>query len=193
MRNANRTATLSVLAVMALAAAPSLSQATPVPIGGGWVPFTWNSALGAYQNETPFTFTTATPVTLDVTDAFGTGDRFNVMNFGNSLGITNQVNGPVNVIALTGNQAWAQPNYSQGTWNLGPGSYSLTFQVTQIADGVPDGTPSMAFFRVNPGTVLAEVPEPASMALAALGGVALAFRRTRRFLGLVKDEPAPAV
>ncbi len=193
MRIANRTATLCVLAFMALTAAPSLSQAGPVAVGGGWMPFNWNSAVGANQTDTPFTFTTATSVTLDVTDAFGSGDRFEVFNFGASLGVTSQVNGPQPVIALDGDTAWGLLNYSKGTWTLGPGTYSLTFQVTQVAAGVPDGTPSQAFFRVSDGPILAEVPEPGTMALAALGGLALAFGRVRRGRGPAKEEPAPAV
>jgi hypothetical protein len=193
MLNANRTATLCVLALLAVITAPSMTRATPVNVDGSWNSFTWNSGVGANQNETPFTFTTATSVVLDVTDAFGSGDRFNVMNNGGSLGITSQVNGPVTQIALNGDQAWAQPNYSHGTWALGPGSYSLTFVVTQVADGVPPGTPSQAFFRVSNNPILAEVPEPASLALLALSGVALAFRRVRRRLGLGGQEPQPAV
>ena len=128
-----------------------------------------------------------------MTDAFAQGDRFEVYDNGVSLGLTTQVNtgGP---FAPLPDQAWSLPNaFSQGSWNLGAGAHSLTFAIVQNVAGVPNGFLNTAYFRVNPGVVLAEAPEPGSLCLLAFGGVAFAFRRIRRGLGLAGKEPAPAI
>jgi hypothetical protein len=188
MLYANRTATLCVLALLAVITAPSMTRAD-VSVDGAWNAFTWNNGPGVFQNETPFTFTSATAVKLDVTDAFAQGDRFEVYDHGSLIGTTAQINNPGN-FALNADMAWGMPNFSKGTFSLGAGDHSLTFKTIQVADGAPSGT---AYFRLNPDVVLAEVPEPTSLALLALGGVALAFRRVRRRLGLAGEEPQPAV
>ena len=186
MCNANRTATLCVLALLALIAAPSFTRATPVNVDGSWNAFTWTGGTGVYQNETPFTFSSATPVILEVTDAFAQGDRFEIYDGATLIGTTSPINGPAN-FAPDADSAWSMANFSNGTFLLAPGTYSLSFKTIQVAEGAPDGT---AYFRLEPDIILAEVPEPTSLALLAMGGFAFAFRRVRRRLGL---EASPAV
>lgn len=180
-------ATFRALALVALLAAPSLTHAGPITPDGTWNPFSWTSGPGAWQTETPFTFTLTGNGTLDVVDAFAQGDRFEsyyeISPGSNSLlGITSQVNGPANFMPGP-DPAWLSPGFSKGSWQLGPGSYSITFKNVQIAEGAPDGT---AYFRVTAdlggvgGPGLAQVPEPGTLLLAAFGAVGLAYPGLRR-------------
>lgn len=200
MRFTNWTATFRALALVALLAAPSLSHAGPIVPDGNWNPFSWDSGPGAWQNETPFTFTLLGNATLDVVDAFAQGDRFEAYfeiypGVNSLLGTTSQINGPANFMPGP-DPAWLSPGFSKGSWQLGPGSYTITFKNIQVADDAPDGT---AYFRVTPdlggigigpgGPGLAQVPEPGTLLLAAFGAVGLAYPGLRRRFSR-RQEPA---
>jgi hypothetical protein len=123
--------------------------------------FFWNSGVGALNNEGPFTFNAATPVRLDVTDDFFQGDRFEVFDFGASLGLTSSV-----ASALAGEvgpeAAFNSPLWSHGSFFLSAGAHSITIGA---AANPYDG--GRGYLRAL------SVPEPHSIAISALALIAL--------------------
>jgi hypothetical protein len=81
-----------------------------------------------FNEEGPFTFTSATPVTVRVTDDFCRGDQFRIFDFGVPIGDTSAV--AIGACEEMGpDAAFADPTYSSGSFPLGPGAHSLTIQV----------------------------------------------------------------
>jgi len=123
-----------------------------------------------FINAPPWTFLApAQGAILTVTDAFSAGDRFQVFDFGASIGLTSAPAGSVNcgsdpVLCL------AAAGSSKGLFNLAAGNHSITITPTLAPDGGGAG-----YLRVDP------VPEPVTWALFGTGLVALGlFRRMRR-------------
>jgi YVTN family beta-propeller protein len=124
---------------------------------------------------TPTTFLDAPPWTflaplagaeLTVTDAFLAGDRFQVFDFGVSIGLTSAPVGNVNcgddpVDCLN------TPGISNATFSLAAGNHSLTIAPT-LASGGGSG-----YLRVD----AAAVPEPGSWVLFAIGSAAISISR----------------
>jgi hypothetical protein len=130
------------------------------------------SAAGAIDpGAAAWTFTLGDEHTLRVFDCCADGDRFEVFNFGSSLGVSNSTGNTCNTTA----ECATGVNLSRGDFVLGAGSYSIT--MTLFA-GQGSGN---LFFIVNdtPDSVPGQVPEPGSIALAgvALAGLALVRRR----------------
>jgi len=127
-----------------------------------------------FLDAPPWTFTTAGPSLLTVTDAFTSGDRFEVFDFGVSLGLTSLPGAlevdcgddPVVCLATAG--------VSRAFFSLAAGGHALTLFPTLS----PGGGGSGYLF------VAAAVPEPSSLALLALGivivGVFLIVGRRKR-------------
>ncbi|MEX0679416.1 MAG: PEP-CTERM sorting domain-containing protein [Pirellulales bacterium] len=147
----------------------------PIVVGADWFAttdtppaFFWIGGDGAPNLEGPFTFNALTNVVLDVTDDFLKGDRFEVFDFGASLGLTSLV--PVaEGLELGPEAAFNDPSYSSGSYLLGPGAHSITMAtVVSPYDG------GRGYLRVT--------PEPSSALLAVVGIVGLcgyALRRRR--------------
>ena len=173
----------------AMAAASTLAgfsaHSTPL-IGGGWQLFYWENPnypntyggpiYDYFSGDPTFTFTVTTNDRLNITDAFYNLDTFDLTINGVSQGSTGT---PVDTdyayidgFAPGGfDAAFVSPYFSHATYDLGPGTYTLT--------GVTLFSPSAAGAGVG---ALELVPEPAGWALMLVGfGVvgALARRRTR--------------
>lgn len=138
-------------------------------IGGGWQPFNWNVSNSPTNSDGAFTFTAASPVRLDVTDAYIDGDRFQVLDFGVFLGLTSV---PTDDGSWTNNPdaAFADLRWSSGMFLLEAGSHSIELVTLQTATGCNDGT---GYLRA--------VPEPSTWAVVAVtfGGLLMMRKRTK--------------
>jgi hypothetical protein len=104
-----------------------------------------------------------------VTDAFTSGDQFEILDFGAPIGLTSLPVGGVDCgddpVPCLANAA-----ISHGVFVLAAGNHSLT--IVPVLSPSGEGS---AYFRVD----ARRIPEPATLLLLA-GGVALAARRHRR-------------
>ena len=137
------------------------------------------------SSGTPTTFLDAPPwtfvapvqgVLLSVTDAFQSGDRFNILDNGLSIGLTSAFTPGVDcgddpAVCIT------TPGMSTGTFLLGAGSHSLTIVPVEAS---PFG---------GTGYFLAEaVPEPATWLSLATALVLAAMFRRKRTLKIRMEE-----
>ncbi len=98
-----------------------------------------------FAGDPPWTFTApAGGATVSVTDAFLRGDRFEVFDFGTSIGVTSAP-------ATSGDcgpdpdPCFADPLVSKGTFTVGPGPHSLTIKAVASPFGA-----GAAYFKVEP-------------------------------------------
>lgn len=131
-----------------------------------------SGTLTTFLDAPPWTFTALSSTTLTVTDAFTSGDRFEVFDFGVSIGFTSLPAAGANVdcgddpaICLT------TAGMSIGTFVLAAGDHSITLSPILAPDGGGAG-----YLRV----AAAAVPEPGTLALAMLGLLGLYSLRLRR-------------
>lgn len=125
---ARRVMTILVAAVAMLSGglllAGSAGAATPISIGTSWHEFgfgpTGSSAFGE-----PFTFFSATPALVQVTDGFQKGDEFTVYDNGVLLGTTSSVPA-VNGSCGTPDVCFTDPTYSHGSFAVAAGNHSIT-------------------------------------------------------------------
>src|SRR5262245_20877038 len=119
----------------------------------------------------PVTFNSAGADLLTVTDAFTAGDRFQIFDFGVSLGLTSVPVGS----ADCGDDpvpCLANPNVSHALFNLAAGSHSITIIPTLAPSGGGAG-----YFIVNAAAV--GVPEPSTWLLLGSGLITLVCVRRR--------------
>jgi len=129
----------------------------------------------SFLNAPPWTFQApAQGAVLIVTDAFLAGDRFQVFDFGASIGLTSAPSGsadcgddPVPCLATSG--------ISKGSFLLVSGNHSLTITPT-----LAPGGGGSAYLRVDP------VPEPSAWIL--LGGGLAALWLSRRSLWRIAER-----
>ena len=124
-----------------------------------------------FPDAPPWTFTA--PTVLEVTDAFPSGDRLQVLDFGSVLGLTWTPTGNSNcgddpVVCL------ATPDMSIGSFALPAGNHSVTIIPTVAPSGGGSGYPRAS-----------TVPEPGTWILLGAGLVLLSLRLTVRSLTCV--------
>jgi hypothetical protein len=115
-------------------------------VGSGWQSFDWDKAPGTFDNQGAFTFTSAKPTILKVTDAFIDGDQFAVFDAGKRIGTTSVPANDGTQIYDKPDAAFASPKYSHGVFFLPAGDHSLTIETIAIAKGIPEGA---AFLRAD--------------------------------------------
>lgn len=97
-------------------------------VGDGWVRFSW---WGSTVFGQPWEYTSESPTTLRVTDAFCYGDVFRVYDNEQELGDTSDPGSSACGGPGDGDAAYEDPDMSSGCWLLLPGSHSITLDVIQ--------------------------------------------------------------
>jgi len=122
-----------------------------------------------FLDAPPWTFTAPSfGIVLTVVDAFNSGDRFQLFDFGTSIGLTSvpvagASCGDDPVVCL------ANPAMSKGTFSLAAGNHSLTLTPTATVGGGGAG-----YLRID------AVPEPATWVLFGAGALGLLLVKRRR-------------
>jgi hypothetical protein len=155
-----------------------VSTAVAVTIGSGWQEFSFTTVFAAargcapndpsapfctpsaggnstFAGTPPWTFTG--PATLTVTDAFTSGDVFQIFDFNQLIGTTSAATSGTNCSSdpsATSNPDVCLTNnaLSHGTFVLGAGSHSITIVPQSIATGSFGG---VGYFRVDSGATSA--------------------------------------
>lgn len=118
------------------------------------------------------TFTVDGPVLLTVTDAFLSGDQFEILDGVISLGLTSAPGSVGDQIGSDYDAAAADSRWSSGSFLLGPGSHTIKILVAAS----PFGGGAAA---IRADSVQA-VPEPSSLAIFSIAVGGLFVRRLRR-------------
>jgi PEP-CTERM motif len=177
--------TALLLGFLALLGAASTASADPITVDSSptWYDFQFlgpgsfaTAGIGQPKSQPapnpPWTFTSASFVNFTVTDAFFTGDSFNVFDFGVLIGMTPSVPaGPGSTDDP--DVAVADPSYSHATFSLAPGSHSITIQARESPFGAGG-----AYFKAE--TAAPATPEPASLTMLGLGVLGFAGYAWRR-------------
>jgi hypothetical protein len=150
------------LAAVALTALSINAQAVSMPTDGSWVEFDFDAAGSSIYDlsslETAFTFSLAQNSVLRVVDLGFSGDQFRIFANGNQLGLTSVPVADFSNQVFDASDAFANNNYSRGSWNLAAGTYSIT-GLTELSP-VGGGYAAMS---------VTAVPEPDSWAMMGLG------------------------
>lgn len=161
-----RIALATCLAVFVFQTATFAAFDVPLPLDNQWTEFTWNAGASpvVLPIDTDDIFGITSPpsfITLDVTDLGISGDQFKVFLDGVDIGETSLPTADGDFIGFFPDDAFADPTWSSGTFNLGPlapGTHELAIQVIRIPPNDPDG---LGAVRARPTPVNGVgVPEP---------------------------------
>ena len=167
------------LAIPASSALASISNAPavsggegdpPLVMGAGWQQFDWGAGTPAGTSPGPWTFDLGAGTgVVDVTDCFIAGDRFEVFDFGVSIGLTSVPSGSDWTSDI--DFAFSNPPWSHGSFPMGPGDHSISINTVQNPYGY-----GSAYLRLEN-----VVPEPASVVVwGLLAGLGLLVIRRKR-------------
>jgi len=159
------------MAIVLLAVLGGTAQAVPLTVGGGWQQFFWGvDDADAWNDEGAFTFVSDSWTDLKVTDAFGTGDQFQVYDDGVLIGTTST---PTDAPDWTDDfdVAYTSPLWSSGLFPLAPGSHAITLFAVVSPLEVGSG-----------GLRVDAVPVPAAVLLGTFGVGLVGWLRRRASL-----------
>jgi hypothetical protein len=134
-----------------------------------------SGTLTEFLDAPAWTFTSgATGSTLSITDAFDSGDRFQIFDFGLSLGLTS--------LPVAGTDCgddpvpcFADPAMSHGVFALASGAHSITLVPVLSPSGGGSG-----YLLLEDGGGPTAVPEPATLLLLSTGAGMAYYRRRRQ-------------
>jgi hypothetical protein len=180
----------SVIAAVVAALSLNVHADIVVPTDGSWAEFDFDAQGSSLYDlttlDTGFTFELGQAGMLRVLDAGFSGDRFEILANGVSLGLTS-----LPVAQNVGEEPlfdtaelWNDSRFSRGEWQLSAGSYRLTGIATLVPEGAGYGYLSI--------TNVATVDEPPlPVLLATIGLVGAIFGRRQSFgKALRKARPA---
>lgn len=146
------------------------AHATSIAVGSGWFEFIFRG-VGSSFDDQPFTFSLGSAGSLKVTDAFLSGDQFEIFDNLTSLGETSVPTTAGDQISSDYDMAFTDLRWSSREFSLGPGNHSIT-GITKLSPF----NEGRAALRVD----LKQIPEPASMLLISIGLAGLGFARRRK-------------
>jgi len=186
-----------LVAIFVLAVVPSATADT-ISIGGPWLEFAYaDSGAPAFgcdgacvpssggdsieAGDPAWTFTSTVSVTVTITDAFFSGNSFELFDGSTLIGSTPSVDiGYSNCGSdVDGSDPAAcsmDPNFSSGVFSLGAGDHSLTIDALDSPFGG-----GAAYFRVDSVAAPPPVPEPTTVLLVMTGVLSLLCRGQRKF------------
>ena len=142
-----------VVLVVALASVSAFaSPGSPLTVDGGWADFHWDGTSFPVDAYPSYSLVATGPVTVQVTDSYDSGDIFEVW-VDNILALTTNSVPKGYTNNVSGDAAWADINFSKGSFVLGAGSYGI--DIKTIAGYTGGGAYIQA--RTN------AVPEPATL------------------------------
>lgn len=101
------------------------AYADTISVDGAWHEFFFPEVDGQPWDRT-FDFVLADSATLYVTDAWRSGDIFEVFINNSSVGETSYTSNTTQIIFGDYDAGLASPDFSSGSWVLGPGSYIVS-------------------------------------------------------------------
>lgn len=141
------------------------------PAGAFCIPS--SGTVTEFADAAPWTFTSPSGGSiLTVIDAFLNGDRFEIFDFGVSLGLTS-VPGVSTDCGDDPVPCLANAAMSSGAFSFSAGAHSVTIVAAASPDGLGAG-----YFHLDAADVV-DVPEPGSLALLGAGLLILLQTRTR--------------
>lgn len=165
----------AAVAASVLFLAAGAAQAGTITVGGAWQEFSFDG-VGSSWSDT-FTLVTAGPVELKVTDAFLSGDRFDVSvfdGFATTSFLTSLPTTSGDQIDSDYDAAFADARWSSGSIILGAGSYTISG--TAVLSPFGGGGAAIRADRVDP----VPLPSSALMGLGLLGGIGITLRLRKR-------------